>query len=105
MYAGKIIERGTARDIYRHPSHPYTLGLLNSVPRLDQPRKEKLDPIDGQPPDLTHLPAGCAFRERCRFAVERCAAETPPLRPVGAGHSSACFETETLLSGAKVFAA
>ncbi len=101
MYAGKIIERGTARDIYRYPSHPYTLGLLNSVPRLDLPRTEKLDPIEGQPPDLAHLPAGCAFRERCRFAAERCAEETPPLRSVGAGHLSACFAAETLRSRAK----
>lgn len=105
MYAGKIVERGTARDIYRNPSHPYTLGLLNSVPRLDLPRTEKLDPVEGQPPDLLHLPAGCAFRERCRFAIERCAEEAPPLRPVGAGHLSACFAAEALLSRAKERAA
>ncbi len=101
MYAGKIIERGTARDMYRHPSHPYTLGLLHSVPRLDLPRKEKLDPVEGQPPDLMHLPAGCAFRERCRFAIERCAEEIPPLRAVSAGHFSACFAAETLVSRTK----
>ena len=105
MYAGKIVERGTARDIYRNPRHPYTLGLLNSVPRLDLPRKEKLDPIEGQPPDLTHLPSGCAFRERCRFAVARCAEETPPLRAIGAGHLSACFVADTLVSEAKEYAA
>jgi oligopeptide transport system ATP-binding protein len=101
MYAGKIVERGTARDIYRRPSHPYTLGLLNSVPRLDLPRKEKLDPVEGQPPDLLHLPPGCSFRDRCQFAAERCAEETPPLRSVDAGHLSACFAAETVLSGAK----
>jgi oligopeptide/dipeptide ABC transporter ATP-binding protein len=101
MYAGKIIERGTARDIYRNPSHPYTLGLLNSVPRLDLPRKEKLDPVEGQPPDLMNLPAGCAFRERCRFAIERCAEEIPPLQAVSDGHVSACFVAETLVSRAK----
>ena len=101
MYAGKIIERGTARDIYRNPSHPYTLGLLNSVPRLDLPRKEKLDPVEGQPPDLMNLPAGCSFRERCRFAIERCAEEIPPLQSVSAGHFSACFAAETLVSRAK----
>ncbi|HEY1361477.1 MAG TPA: ABC transporter ATP-binding protein [Xanthobacteraceae bacterium] len=105
MYAGKIIERGTARDIYRKPGHPYTLGLLNSVPRLDLPRTDKLDPVDGQPPDLLQLPEGCAFRERCRFAMPRCAAETPPLHPVGAGHLSACFAAEALLSRAKERAA
>jgi oligopeptide/dipeptide ABC transporter ATP-binding protein len=105
MYAGKIIERGTARDIYRNPSHPYTLGLLNSVPRLDLPRAAKLDPVEGQPPDLLHLPVGCAFRERCRFAIDMCAEQTPPLRSVGAGHFSACFEAKTLLSRAKEHAA
>ena len=83
MYAGKIIEQGSALQIYHQPSHPYTLGLLKSVPRLDQPRKEKLDPIEGQPPDLTRLGAGCAFRPRCRYAVERCANEIPALEPVG----------------------
>ena len=72
MYAGKIIERASAREIYKNPKHPYTLGLLNSVPRLDLPRRDKLDPIEGQPPDLTKLPEGCAFRARCRFAVDRC---------------------------------
>jgi oligopeptide/dipeptide ABC transporter ATP-binding protein len=105
MYAGKIVERGTAREIYRQPSHPYTLGLLNSVPRLDLPRTEKLDPIEGQPPDLLNLPAGCAFRERCRFAIARCAAEIPSLQQVSAGHLSACFVAETLLSRAKEHAA
>jgi len=105
MYAGRIIERGTARDIYRHPSHPYTMGLLNSVPRLDLPRAEKLDPVEGQPPDLLNLPAGCAFRERCRFAIEKCAEQTPHLRSVGADHLSACFAAETLLLRAKEQAA
>jgi oligopeptide/dipeptide ABC transporter ATP-binding protein len=105
MYAGKIVERGTARDIYRNPSHPYTLGLLNSVPRLDLPRKEKLDPVEGQPPDLLNLPPGCAFRERCRFAIDQCAEEKPPLRPVDTGHFAACFAAETLLSRAKEQAA
>ena len=96
MYAGKIVERGTALDIYGDPRHPYTLGLLKSVPRLDEPRKLKLDPIEGQPPDLINLPAGCSFRERCRFAVERCATETPPLMDVSNGHTSACWELERL---------
>jgi len=101
MYAGKIIERGTAGDIYRNPSHPYTLGLLNSVPRLDLPRKEKLDPVEGQPPDLINLPAGCAFRERCRFAIDRCAQELPFLQSVGDGHFSACFAASDLVARAK----
>ncbi len=96
MYAGKIIEQGSALQIYHQPSHPYTLGLLKSVPRLDQPRKEKLDPIEGQPPDLTQLGAGCAFRPRCRYAVERCANEIPALEPVSEGHTSACWQKDNL---------
>jgi oligopeptide/dipeptide ABC transporter ATP-binding protein len=95
MYAGKIIERGTAREIYANPRHPYTLGLLRSVPRLDEPRRARLDPIEGQPPDLSRLPGGCAFAPRCAFCVERCVVETPPLRPIGASsHVSACWEAE-----------
>ena len=98
MYAGKIIERGSARDIYGNPKHPYTLGLMHSVPRLDEPRRVKLDPIEGQPPDLIDLPPGCAFRERCRFSVERCAVDIPPLVEVSDSHTSACWEWERLES-------
>jgi oligopeptide/dipeptide ABC transporter ATP-binding protein len=97
MYAGRIVEQSTARDLYAHPRHPYTLGLLRSVPRLDAPRRERLDPILGQPPDLSRLPSGCAFAPRCAFRVERCLAERPELRPVGhGGHVSACWEAERL---------
>ena len=97
MYAGRIVERGTARELYANPRHPYTLGLLRSVPRLDEPRRARLDPIEGQPPDLTRLPAGCAFATRCAFRVERCGRERPALVAVGgAGHVSACWETERL---------
>ena len=101
MYAGKIIERGLAKDIYGTPSHPYTLGLLKSVPRLDLPKKEKLEPIEGQPPDLINLPPGCAFRERCRYSIDKCAEEIPPLESVGDGHLSACFVSDTLAAQAK----
>jgi oligopeptide/dipeptide ABC transporter ATP-binding protein len=95
MYAGRIIERGTARELYANPRHPYTLGLLGSVPRLDEPRRERLTPIEGQPPDLTRLPPGCAFTPRCAFRVDRCLREVPPLRPVGTdSHVSACWEAE-----------
>ncbi|MCZ6522999.1 MAG: ABC transporter ATP-binding protein [Alphaproteobacteria bacterium] len=96
MYAGKIVERGSAREIYHDPRHPYTLGLLNSVPRLDQPRKKKLEPIVGQPPDLARLDDGCAFRPRCSYAVERCAVEVPPLEPAVEGHLSACWRKNEL---------
>ena len=91
MYAGHIVERGTAREIYGDPRHPYTLGLLKSVPRLDEPRREKLDPIEGQPPDLINLPGGCPFRPRCPFAIDRCAQLIPPLIEIQPGHSSACW--------------
>ena len=99
MYAGKIIERGTARELYANPRHPYTLGLLRSVPRLDEPRRGRLAPIDGQPPDLSRLPPGCSFFPRCAFRVDRCTAEVPPLREVngqGDPHVSACWEAERL---------
>jgi len=97
MYAGRIIERGTAREIYHSPRHPYTLGLLRSVPRLDEPRRARLAPIEGQPPDLTRLPPGCAFAPRCGFRVERCGREVPPLEPVNErGHVSACWEAMRL---------
>ena len=97
MYAGRIVEQGSARELYAHPRHPYTLGLLRSVPRLDAPRRSRLDPIDGQPPDLSRLPQGCAFAPRCAFRVERCRVERPVLRPAGDdGHVSACWEIERL---------
>jgi oligopeptide/dipeptide ABC transporter ATP-binding protein len=67
MYAGRIVESGPAAAIYHSPRHPYTMALLRSVPRLDRPRRARLDPVDGQPPDLTRLDQGCAFRRRCRF--------------------------------------
>jgi oligopeptide/dipeptide ABC transporter ATP-binding protein len=91
MYAGRIVERGTAREIYANPRHPYTLGLLRSVPRLDEPKKAKLAPIPGQPPDLTRLPPGCAFAPRCSYAVERCRAERPTLEAEAPDHLSACW--------------
>jgi len=91
MYAGRIIEQAAAGELYANPRHPYTLGLLRSVPRLDEPRRARLDPIQGQPPDLTRLSPGCAFAPRCAYRVERCA-EVPPLEDVIPGHRSACWE-------------
>jgi len=104
MYAGKIIERGAASEIYANPRHPYTVGLLHSVPRLDQPRREKLDPIEGQPPDLSRLPEGCSFRDRCRYAIDKCATDAPPLMPIGDAHWSACWRAEELGDLAKEMA-
>jgi oligopeptide/dipeptide ABC transporter ATP-binding protein len=97
MYAGRIIERASARELYANPRHPYTLGLLRSVPRLDEPRRARLAPIDGQPPDLTRLPGGCAFAPRCAYRTERCA-DVPPLERIGAhGHYSACWHAAQLV--------
>jgi oligopeptide/dipeptide ABC transporter ATP-binding protein len=94
MYAGRLVESGPAADVYHNPRHPYTIALLRSVARLDRPRQERLDPVEGQPPDLTRLDGGCAFRPRCRFAVEACAAAQPPLESAGAaGHLAACFRS------------
>jgi oligopeptide/dipeptide ABC transporter ATP-binding protein len=97
MYAGRIIERATAAELYANPRHPYTLGLLRSVPRLDEPRRARLAPIEGQPPDLTRLPRGCSFAPRCAYRVDRCI-EAPPLAPAAgaAGHVAACWESANL---------
>jgi oligopeptide/dipeptide ABC transporter ATP-binding protein len=97
MYAGKIIESGTAQEIYHDPQHPYTLALLKSVPRMDRPRQARLDPVQGQPPDLMRLDNGCAFRPRCGYATARCAQQIPPLVQVGDdGHLAACWESQTV---------
>ena len=92
MYAGRIIESGTAEQIYHNPKHPYTLALLQSVPRFDHTRGAKLKPVGGQPPDLTKLDDGCSFRPRCAFATDKCALSMPDLEQVEEGHISACFE-------------
>ncbi len=97
MYAGRIVESGPAAQIYHDPRHPYTMALLRSVPRLDRPRQARLDPVDGQPPDLTRLDAGCSFRPRCRFAVEACASRARRRCTTGEGsHSAACFRSREL---------
>jgi oligopeptide transport system ATP-binding protein len=94
MYAGKIVESSTSREVYGNPKHPYTLGLLKSVPRLDQVRKSKLNPIEGFPPDLVHMPPGCSFFPRCEHRSEKCHQEEPPLMLVGEKHYSACWHAE-----------
>ena len=91
MYAGKIIETSTAEAVYADPRHPYTLGLLRSVPRLDQAMGEKLIPIEGLPPDLGHLPEGCSFYPRCTFRLDKCKEEYPPLQLVAENHYAACW--------------
>jgi oligopeptide/dipeptide ABC transporter ATP-binding protein len=105
MYAGRIVEAGSADSVYHDPRHPYTMALLRSVPRLDRPRRARLDPVDGQPPDLTRLDGGCAFRPRCRFAIDKCGAARPPLERLDeASHSAACFRSAELLAAQDVAA-
>jgi oligopeptide transport system ATP-binding protein len=91
MYAGRIVETAPARELYARPKHPYTLGLMQSAPRLDGDASKRLLPIEGQPPDLAALPVGCAFAPRCRYALDRCHSERPELREVGERHQKACF--------------
>jgi oligopeptide transport system ATP-binding protein len=91
MYAGRIVESASADVLYGAPRHPYTIGLLRSVPRLDRPAGEKLSPIEGQPPNPLDLPSGCAFHPRCPFAIDKCRAEAPALAGVGEDHLAACW--------------
>lgn len=96
MYAGRIVEAGTAAEIYQRPRHPYTIGLLKSVPRLNIERGERLVPIDGQPPDLAQLDGGCAYRARCSWAAQQCGEAIPQLLRLGPNHRSACFRSDAL---------
>jgi peptide/nickel transport system ATP-binding protein/oligopeptide transport system ATP-binding protein len=91
MYAGRVVEHGSCGDVFSRPRHPYTVALLNSLPRLDEARKMRLDPIGGQPPDLIYPPVGCLFHPRCQYKADDCLASTPPLAPVDSTHHSACL--------------
>ena len=91
MYAGHIVETSTAKNVYGDPRHPYSLGLLQSVPRLDESKRQKLVPLEGQPPDLSNLGLGCPFADRCTYAFDRCREENPPLFPVADNHFAACW--------------
>ena len=92
MYAGKIRESGTLNQVYKNPKHPYTVGLLNSVPTLDLAANVRLEPIRGEIPNLADLPDGCAFRDRCDWAVDKCASTDPELIDIGENHAIACWE-------------
>jgi oligopeptide/dipeptide ABC transporter ATP-binding protein len=91
MYGGLIMEAGPADSLFARPRHPYTLGLLQSVPRLDAPRGAKLQPIKGQPRDMLTAPRACPFQPRCAYEVEQSRLEVPSLREVEPGHFVACF--------------
>jgi oligopeptide/dipeptide ABC transporter ATP-binding protein len=91
MYGGMIMETGGAEDVFRSPRHPYTLGLLQSVPRLDTPRGRKLQPIEGAPRDMLRPPAACPFAPRCAYEVDQSRLEVPALVEVAPGHRVACF--------------
>jgi oligopeptide transport system ATP-binding protein len=94
MYAGRLVESGPTDVIYGAPKHPYTMGLIHSVPRLDLPRHRQLYVIDGMPPHLAHLPSGCAFSPRCKYALDKCHQERPEMEEVGENHFSACFRRD-----------
>ena len=92
MYAGRIVETSTTKEIFGNPQHPYTIGLLKSIPRLDEEEGRKLIPINGLPPNLINMPPTCAFLPRCTYKLEKCAREPwPPLSPVSEGHYVSCY--------------
>ena len=96
MYGGRIVESATAAELYKHPKHPYTEGLMASIPTLDGEPGSRLQTIEGQPPDLLHMPAGCAFHPRCPYAAEICKHTKPPLKEVEANHFRACVGYESI---------
>ena len=96
MYAGRVVEMATVRTLFTRPAHPYTLGLLNSIPKLTGPRG-RLVAIPGNVPNLGRLPDGCKFHPRCEFATERCRSEEPPLEQVESGHAARCWHADKVL--------
>ncbi|WP_332712307.1 ABC transporter ATP-binding protein [Pelagibacterium mangrovi] len=95
MYGGRAVEKGTVEELFYSPRHPYTLGLLHSTPRVEAKRK-RLDPVKGQPPNLTNLPPGCSFNPRCAFRTEICVKERPALMPRTDGRVSACHHDDAV---------
>ncbi len=93
MYAGRIVEHGSVRDIFNNPSHPYTEALLASVPRMDRV-VDRLFSIEGQPPPLHDLPVGCAFADRCPVVMDKCRDAYPEIKAVSDGHTAACWKVE-----------
>ena len=101
MYAGHIVEAASTEEIFGNPRHPYTVGLMKSIPRLDAQTKEKLEPIRGLPPDLIDLPDMCPFVPRCNYARDKCEQKRPPLLEVAPGHHSACWFWEEVSKSAE----
>jgi oligopeptide/dipeptide ABC transporter ATP-binding protein len=93
MYAGKIVETASTRELFKAPKHPYTTALINSVPRLDQ-KDDRLYSIEGQPPSMMNLPPGCRFLPRCSVALEVCGEQEPPEVEIGNGHSISCWRVK-----------
>ena len=102
MYAARIIEQGSADHVFLEPAHPYAIGLMRSIPRLDLPRGIKLETIEGLPPDLRNPPQGCRFAPRCRYRIDACTQIDPPLLDVASGHASACIRAKEILAGTLV---
>jgi oligopeptide transport system ATP-binding protein len=100
MYAGRIVENANVHDLYANPAHPYTEGLLASIPRIDL-KGQQLKSIKGMPPNMLHAPSGCPFHPRCTYAQDICTREDPPLRDVGLDRSSACHFAEEVLDGSR----
>ncbi len=91
MYAGYVVESAPTDELFKNPRHPYTLGLLRSIPKINEERRERLIPIEGLPPDLIEAPSGCPFAPRCSYVVDKCRQENPKLEPVARGHQIACW--------------
>ncbi len=101
MYAGHIVEQAKVADLYEQTSHPYTLGLLESLPKLNLKERQRLIPIEGSPPDLLEEADHCPFAPRCRFAIDKCNAERPLLQPVAPDHFAACWRWQDVMDDAK----
>lgn len=102
VYGGKIVEEGSVEQIFEDPYHPYTIGLISAVPRLDLPRSHGLHTIEGEPPDMSKIPPrSCAFAQRCRYCTEECRTHRPPLKQLGEGHACACFHMDEAHRGAE----
>jgi oligopeptide/dipeptide ABC transporter ATP-binding protein len=94
MYAGRVVERAPVGDIFARPLHPYTRGLMRSIPKVGAQKQRRLESIPGTVPDLLHLPSGCRFRDRCPLAVAACAEADPPLEAHGAARLVACIRAD-----------